>query len=193
MSFQKLKNSSFAIGAMMLLFCTSATFANPLGISLSLSVHPSRKQFITDLNNLIAKASFSVIGTVIQKNDLIDRNENPPNPYNIALKYCMKDLLSFLLEQNQQGKLIHVVLEHRGKKEDQDLKQEFQNVASSIDQMGFEPKFAMKPTNSTGLQFADLTARPMAQRVLRPQQRNRPFKAIEDKLVSLRRIPAKPE
>ena len=35
-SFQKLKNSSFAIGAMMLLFCTSATFANPLGISLSL-------------------------------------------------------------------------------------------------------------------------------------------------------------
>ena len=158
-----------------------------------LSVHPSRKQFITDLNNLIAGVSFNVIGAVIQKNDLIDRNENPPNPYNIALKYCMKELLSFLLGQDQQGKLIHVVLERRGKKEDQDLEREFQDVAGGVSQMGFEPKFAPKSTNSTGLQFADLTARPMAQHILRPLQRNRPFKAIEDKLVSLRRFPADPE
>ena len=152
-----------------------------------------REQFITDLNDLIASVSFDVIGAVIQKNDLIDRDENPPNPYNIALRSCMNELLSFLLKQNQQGRLVHVVLERRGKKEDQDLEREFQDVAGGISQMGFEPKLAPKSTNSTGLQFADLTARPMAQHILRPLQRNRPFKAIEDKLVSLKRFPVDPE
>ena len=152
-----------------------------------------REQFIPDLANLINSVPFRVIGAVIRKENLVGRDVNPRNPYAIAMRYCMEELHSFLLERDQQGKLVHIVLEHRGKKENQDLKRELRIFANEIGQVDFELRFAKKAANSTGLQFADLTARPMANHIIRPGQRNRAFDAIENKLLKLGSFPTDPE
>lgn len=152
-----------------------------------------REQFITDLANLVANVPFGVIGAVIRKENLVDGNVNSRNPYTIALRYCLEELHSFLSKRDQQGKLVHIVLEHRGKKENQELEHEFRVVVNDNDQMAFEPRFTKKAANSTGLQFADLTARPMAKHILQPRQRNRAFDVIEDKLLALGSFPAGPE
>ena len=47
---------------------------------------------------------------------------------------------------------------------------------------GFEIFFANKKTNSTGLQLADLTARPIGRHILDPLQPNRAWDIIESKL-----------
>lgn len=53
----------------------------------------------------------------------------------------------------------------------------------------FEPKFAKKAVNSTGLQLADLMARPMALRTLRPEQANRTYDVIKKKLWAMKAFP----
>jgi hypothetical protein len=45
----------------------------------------------------------------------------------------------------------------------------------------FELIFADKKSNSTGLQLADLIARPIGLHILKPEQPNRAFEVIEGK------------
>ena len=47
---------------------------------------------------------------------------------------------------------------------------------------GFEIVFADKKVNSSGLQLADLTARPIGLHVVKPSQSNRTWGVIEPKL-----------
>ena len=53
----------------------------------------------------------------------------------------------------------------------------------------FVPVFVKKAANSSGLQLADLTARPIALNMLRPTQQNRAFKIIQTKLGHLKHFP----
>lgn len=153
------------------------------------------RKFNTELTELIETAPFKVIGAVINKTALRDQNVDIPNPYYIALRFCMEELRSFLISNDQKGRRVHVVLECRGKKEDQDLEQEFRNVAAGNDfnELDFESRFAKKTTNSTGLQLADLTAGPMARHSHRPDQQNRGFERIKGKLVGFRDFPHDPD
>ena len=48
-------------------------------------------------------------------------------------------------------------------------------------ELGLELVFADKKANSSGLQLADLTARPIGRHVLNPEQRNRAWEIIEQK------------
>ena len=52
---------------------------------------------------------------------------------------------------------------------------------------GFEMIFVDKKANSSGLQIADLTARPIGRHAINPDQPNRAWEIIESKL---RRSPA---
>jgi len=45
----------------------------------------------------------------------------------------------------------------------------------------FVPIFASKKANSSGLQFADLVARPIGLNALQPDQKNRAFEIIKHK------------
>jgi len=53
--------------------------------------------------------------------------------------------------------------------------------------------FIPKAANSSGLQLADLTARPIALSHLRPNQPNRAFEIIRTKLEDLKSFPQEPE
>ena len=45
----------------------------------------------------------------------------------------------------------------------------------------FEPVFVPKASNSIGLQIADLVARPLTLKYLRPEQSNRTYQILESK------------
>ncbi len=53
----------------------------------------------------------------------------------------------------------------------------------------FQPVFIPKAANASGLQLADLTARPIALSRLRPDQPNRAFDIIQPKLGGLKCFP----
>lgn len=74
-------------------------------------------------------------------------------------------------------------MECRGDKEDKELELEFCRICDGNNRRGitlpFEILFADKKVMSTGLQLADLVARPKGLKTLRPDQPNRAFEALE--------------
>lgn len=158
-----------------------------------------RNGFFSDLNRMIEDMPFKVIACVIDKHQHLAKYPNPWNPYKVALKMCLERLLVFLRSNCTTGKRVHVVFECRGKDEDAQLELEFRRIVAGGDRWGWvnrdfsdfewEPRFAKKSVNSTGLQLADLTARPLALKVLRPDQTNRAFDMIEPKLAYFKTFP----
>lgn len=158
-----------------------------------------RERFITELNGLIQAAPIRIYASVIDKRRLIEKYAAPRNPYEIALLFCMERLLSFLVGEEQKGRQIPIIFESRGKREDGELELEFRRIIANRANWGyrqpdftlcsFEPIFTEKKANSTGLQLADLTARPIGLSVLRPEQRNRAMELIAAKLMAKKCFP----
>jgi len=140
--------------------------------------------FITDLTNVIDDSKFILISCVIRKEQL-KAKQSLPNPYHLALGFCLETLYDFLVEKKQETHLTHVIVECRGDKEDKELELEFRRVCDGANKPGirlpFDIIFAHKRVNSSGLQLADLVARPIGMSVLRPAQENRAFEALKKK------------
>lgn len=159
-----------------------------------LQVDPAiRDTFLVRMNGIVAEANIDVIAAVIDKVRLKERYANPWSPYEIALHFCMETLLARLLTLDQQNRLVHVVFESRGKKEDTELELHFRRIAANQANWGYkqsdframewEPLFVDKKCNSSGLQLADLMARPIGLKVIRPLQENRAFDVLQPKLA----------
>ncbi|MDH2328328.1 DUF3800 domain-containing protein [Cereibacter sp. SYSU M97828] len=137
-------------------------------------------------------APFTLITSVIDKNRLVERYDTPWSPYHLALKFCLERLLLLMREMDQEGKTLHVEFECRGAAEDADLMREFTAIVQqergwgwvkrNFSDLTFVPVFSKKSENSIGLQLADLTARPVAIHVLRPEQPNRAYDIIATKM-----------
>ncbi|MFN3576234.1 MAG: DUF3800 domain-containing protein [Tabrizicola sp.] len=158
-----------------------------------------RTRFFDELNALMDAAPMKIFASVIDKEKHRAKYANPWNPYQIALHFCMERLQAMMNRFEQHGKTVHVVFESRGAKEDADLELEFRRIASNQSHWGyrrhdfsrfdFQPVFIPKAANASGLQLADLTARPIALSRLRPGQPNRAFEIIEPKLGGLKCFP----
>lgn len=76
-------------------------------------------------------------------------------------------------------------IERRGAKEDNELELEFRRTCDGENRLNkslpFNIVFADKKVNSTGLQLADLVARPIGMHFLRPEQENRAFDVLKKK------------
>lgn len=94
----------------------------------------------------------------------------------------------FLRLHGQRDRRTHVVFEARSAKEDKELELEFRRVCSGTNRarraLSLEIVVADKKSNSEGLQLADLTARPLGLHVLRPNQPNRAWDVIKNKLFT---------
>lgn len=114
-----------------------------------------------------------------------DIGEVAHNPYHVALRFCLEQLYDFLAEKDQLNALTHIVVECRGKKEDAELELEFRRVCDGANKFSvplpFSIIFADKKANSSGLQLADLVARPIGLSVVRPNQPNRAFNSLKEK------------
>ncbi|RUV89703.1 DUF3800 domain-containing protein [Mesorhizobium sp. M1A.F.Ca.IN.022.07.1.1] len=153
-----------------------------------------KEDFLTQLTAIIADTSMTIIPAVIRKDHHKQRYSDPDNPYHLALLFCMERLALFLNANQQTGKLTHIIFEQRGGKagggeEDRKLELEFRRIMDGkhyLARRGFsnmEMEIIPKASNSIGLQLADLVARPIGLRCMRPLQVNRPFDIIRTKFM----------
>lgn len=150
-----------------------------------LSHHPRRIEFIAQLTAIMESSEFALISCLVDKARLSRDEDIASNPYHIALGICIELLDAFLSEKRQDHRQTHVVVECRGKKEDAELALAFKRICDGDNRrqraLPFDIVFADKKTNLTGLQLADLVARPIGLRHLRPQQQNRAYELLQRK------------
>jgi hypothetical protein len=144
-----------------------------------------KNQFLNELTEIIETSKFILVSCTIDKQALYRRAEANENPYHLALGFCMEALYAFLKEKGQHENTTHIVVECRGKKEDRDLELEFRRICDGNNRLGiqlpFEVIFSDKKAMSSGLQLADLVARPIGMSFLRPEQENRAFEVLKKK------------
>ena len=77
------------------------------------------------------------------------------------------------------------MVECRGNKEDDELELEFRRICDGNNRLNktlpFEIIFSDKKVMSSGLQLADLVARPIGLNTLKPQQPNKAFEILKEK------------
>jgi len=144
-----------------------------------------KEAFLDELTGIIDSSNFILISCVIDKARLRERSQWGSNPYHLALGFCLETLFELVGEKGQECLPTHVVVECRGKKEDRDLELEFRRICDGANRWGkqlpFVIVFADKKTNSSGLQLADLVARPIGLSVLKPDRPNRAFDVLRSK------------
>ncbi len=142
-----------------------------------------KEEFLQELTSIIEQSKFILISCVINKETLKRDSGAVANPYNLALGFCLDALYELMHEKSQTDKLTHVVFERRGDKEDKDLELEFRRICDGANRrdvrLPFSVVFGDKRVNSSGLQLADLVARPIGLSVLRPAQPNRAFDVLK--------------
>ena len=150
-----------------------------------LSHLPLRTEFMNRLSSVMEASNFVLICCVVDKGRLTRSTGTTSNPYHIALGICLESLHNFLAEKQQSQLQTHVVVECRGKKEDSELELEFRRICdgdnSANKNLPFNVVFADKKTNLTGLQLADLVARPVGISYIRPAQGNQAFELLKNK------------
>ena len=158
-----------------------------------------RTDFLERLNDVVSTAEVEIISAVIHKDRLAEKYPTPWNPYDIALLFCMEKAMERLIALGQSGRTQHVVFESRGRPEDANLELAFRRITANVGGWGlkqtdfsaceWEPVMAPKSCNSSGLQLADLVARPIGLRRLRPLQANRAFDVLQPKLKLFKAFP----
>lgn len=142
------------------------------------------QHFTSQLTEVIAFSNFILISATIDKRQL-SKLSPEDNAYHIALGMCMESLSDFLTEKQQQDKKTHIIVECRGDKEDRDLELEFRRICDGNNRLNkklpFDIIFSDKKVMSSGLQLADLVARPIGLHTLRPDQPNRAFEVLKEK------------
>jgi hypothetical protein len=158
-----------------------------------------RERFMDDLTRVIERMPMTVVASVIRKENLKRRYARPDNPYQLGLLFCMEKTHAFIKHHGNHEQQCHLVCESRSPKEkagqgkeDAALELEFRRIAAGDHYLQggreeskmpcFDIVFASKLANSTGLQIADLIARPIGLRVLKGGQANRAFDVISGKL-----------
>lgn len=125
-------------------------------------------RFQSQLTKIIESSKFQIIAEAIHV-----EGPQPQSLYSSILSLGLSKLDSILNEPYL------LVLESRGKRQD---KQVFESLEQRTKVTKI--KFASKETMSTGLQIADLVARPIAMNILKPDQANRAFEAIRAKIMA---------
>lgn len=145
-----------------------------------------RAVFMKDLNQLVDETPMTVIAAVIDKHALKQKYAKATDPYILAMKFCVERLYRFLAMKGQSEAITHIIFEKRGRDEDRSLELEFRRIKDGHNFKGqqfpnLEIVFADKRANSGGLQIADLIARPIGIKTMRPAQENRAFEIIREK------------
>jgi hypothetical protein len=147
---------------------------------------------MNDLSFCLESSAFKIFSSVIYKSEL-KYELFPENPYSISLRICLQQAFQFLERRSENEKVTHFIFEKRGHKEDTELELEFRRIVSGENELriqfeNFKIHFSDKKTNSTGMQIADLKARPLGLSVFRPTQPNRAFELISRKIYRNRRF-----
>jgi len=150
-----------------------------------------KEQFYRDLNHILSRSDYCLIGSAIQKEKHIKKyGKGAKNPYSLSLSFIIERLI-FYLDGLSKKTNVKIIVEQRGRKEDQMLLAHFNSIMDrgtyyvGADRLrekiaGFS--FHNKHTNITGLQIADLCAYPLARHLLYPKEPYIPFAIIKEKI-----------
>lgn len=145
-----------------------------------------RGEFHADLGSWVDDSPFTIISAVIWKEAFAAKHSVRHNLYHLGVQLGLDSVANFLTQREATGRLVNFIFEARGKREDGELELEFRRVCAGANfvhkPFNFEITVAGKQVNSTGLQLADLTARPIGRYVINPAQANRAYDTIEKKL-----------
>ena len=135
-----------------------------------------RTKFLEAISQAIEHSRFHTFPVGIEKGTYA-YDMFPENPYHACLRYVLFSAYQFLAERGQAERITHFVFERRGHQEDQLLEAEFYKIIAGayppIPAMpGFRIIMSDKKSNATGMQIADLMARPYALGFMRPHQPN---------------------
>lgn len=107
------------------------------------------------------------------------------------MEFGLERLAIELWSSGQGERVTQVIVERRGRREDDSLELAFRRICDGKNalrrKLPFELVMIQKSANSTGLQLADLVARPVGIKVLRSEQANRAYDIVSGKF---RRSPA---
>jgi hypothetical protein len=152
----------------------------------------ARHSFIERTTAIIEEADITFCTAIIDKAKLAKTYHSPWNPYDLALTFCIEKAAKALNRRGETDREVNVVFESRGAKEDVHLELEFRRVTSGTPIVGsasravtgfrWTPLFVDKRANCTGLQPADLAARPLGLAYLRPDQPNRAVSVLRRKM-----------
>lgn len=144
-----------------------------------------RRSFLQDLARVIRDAPISLIASCILKEPFRSRRGVDGNPYHVAMEFGLERVFLKLQGLGQRGKLTHVIFEQRGLNEDRALELEFRRILDHTKMEGLGQSLdivmANKQVNSSGLQLADMMARPIGRHLLAPNQANRAFDTLQAK------------
>ena len=147
-----------------------------------------RDEFQSDLSHIIEAAEFTLTASVVRKDSLKGRIDDGTNLYHVALRLGLERVFHFLASNGQDSRTTFIVFEARGKNEDKDLELEFRRVCDGQNtlnsQLPFNVIIAGKQCNSSGLQLADLVARPIGRKTLKPDQPNRAYDILAKKFAA---------
>lgn len=140
--------------------------------------------FMNEYWKIIDDAKTTIISCVIDKILHKQKYVMPDNPYELSMKTCIEQFNHFLQANHvENNNTTHIVVEKRGKNEDGDLELAFRRICEN-NPYNLKLRMASKQSNCAGLQLADLIARPIGLRILRPMQPNRGFDIVCKKLSS---------
>lgn len=150
-----------------------------------------KKSFYNDLNEIISTASFIIIGSGVDKEELIKTYGKAANdPYTLSLSFIFERLI-FCLDKMDKDARVDVKVEKRGKNEDNLLSTHYNSILDKgtyyvshvrLHSAILSLKFHAKRDNVIGLQLADLCAYPLARHLLSPKVPYIPFDIVKGKI-----------
>lgn len=150
-----------------------------------------RAEFLDEVSRYVSATPFLLVAAAIRKLEFTRQYALPANPYDLSLEFGLERMFRELQARGDAERVTHIIVEKRGDKEDAQLELAFRRICDGANalkkRLPFELVMIPKTSNSTGLQLADLVARAIGIKVLRPTQPNRAYDIVEKKL---RRSPA---
>jgi hypothetical protein len=150
-----------------------------------------KKSFYEDLNGIISSASFTIIGSGVNKEELIKTYGKAANdPYTLSLSFIFERLI-FCLDNMDKNAKVNIKVEKRGKKEDDLLLAHYNSILDQgtyyvshvrLHDVVLTLKFHNKKDNIIGLQLADLCAYPLARHLRDPKVPYIPFDIVKGKI-----------
>jgi Protein of unknown function (DUF3800) len=160
----------------------------PFQILFNLGV---KAKFYNDLNRLLEKGNFCLIGAGINKEEHIKKyGKGAKEPYSLSLSFLMGRLV-FCLDKMDPNSLVEIIVEERGRRENSLLLSHYNMIMDRgtyyISPERLKKKvvrfdFHSKRDNIIGLQLADLCAYPLARNILSPEVPYVPFNILEKKI-----------
>ena len=168
-----------------------------------MQVPQRRQEFYEALNAVVHMQAYQALAVAVRKAAYVEQvGRLTEDAYAVALSTLLENTVSLLTRLPGPPSLLHLVLERRGKREDQELGRNFQRIlqrgtthltptqlAVHTPTISFRPK----SDNLNGHQLADLLAYPIARHVLAAGTANPAFEVLSthlDPRYGLHIIPA---